>query len=304
MTSFQTLAVDPPYRRVTATGVSAAFGTFGELLQGVLPGADGDFLVTLPVARWAMARFELLPENREVVVWPPHKKKALRLATMIMEDEGRPSGSVLKIDSTLPEGKGLASSSADLVATARAVANALDVPMPPRRIESYLVGIEPTDGVLYPAVVAYHHRSVRLRQRLGSLPSMAVVSIDEGGAVDTVAFNAIPKPFTAADKREYARLLDRVAGAVARRDLAEVGRVATASARMNQALRHKWSLDAMIGICDTVGGLGVAVGHSGTTLGVLLDTAASTFPGQLAAAAQACQELAVSVTVYRTLSFD
>ncbi|GGO51948.1 GHMP family kinase ATP-binding protein [Streptomyces lasiicapitis] len=288
---------------VAAVGVSAAFGTFGELLQGVLPEKDGDFLVTLPVARWAMARFELDPGADALAVVPPHKKKALRLTSMIMEDTEHPAGGLLVLDSTLPEGKGLASSSADLVATARAVANALGEAMPPRRIERYLARIEPTDGVLYPSVVAFHHRSVRLRAKLGSLPSMAVVSVDEGGSVDTVDFNNIPKPFTAADEREYARLLDRVTRAVAARDLAEVGRVATASARMNQVLRHKWSLEPMIDICEAVGGLGVVVGHSGTALGILLDTAAPDCHTKLTTAAQRCQELAGNVTVYRTLSF-
>ncbi|MEV5210950.1 kinase [Micromonospora sp. NPDC053740] len=304
MTTFRAVAARPNYSRAAATGVSSAFGTFGELLQGVLPEDDGDFLVTLPIARWAMARFEFHPQSRELQVRPPHKTKALRLISMILKDVGQPAGGSLKIDSVLPEGKGLASSSADLVATARAVANALDEPMPPERIESYLFKIEPTDGVLYPSVVAYHHRSVRLRARLGSLPSMAVVSIDEGGQVDTVAFNNIAKPFTAGDKRTYAALLDRITEAVTRRDLAEVGRVATTSAWMNQPLRYKWSLEAMTRICDSVDGLGVVVGHSGTTLGILLDTAAPDCPGQLATAAQACQKLAGNVTVYRTLSFD
>ncbi|WP_282791738.1 kinase [Streptomyces sp. CC224B] len=292
-----------PAGRVAAIGVSAAFGTFGELLQGVLPERDGDFLVTLPVARWAMARFEPDPAAPGLAVRPHHKKKALRLTGMIMADARHPAGGLLTIDSTLPEGKGLASSSADLVATARAVANALGEPMPPRRIERYLARIEPTDGVLYPAVVAFHHRSVRLRAELGSLPSMAVVGVDEGGAVDTVHFNTLPKPFTAADRRQYARLLDRVTRAVARRDLAEVGRVATASARMNQVLRHKWSLEPMIDICERIGGLGVVVGHSGTALGILLDTRAPDCHAKLAAAARRCQELMGDVTVYRTLSF-
>lgn len=310
MTTIQTAAPVSPaavpatgYRRVTASGVSTAFGTFGELLQGVLPEEDGNFLVTLPVARWSMVRFEVRPEEPELTVWPPHKRKALRLTAMILQDEGLPAAGLLRIDSTLPEGKGLASSSADLVATARAVANALGVPMPPRRIERYLARIEPTDGVLYPSVVAFHHRSVRLRARLGSLPSMAVVGVDEGGAVDTVAFNAIPKPFTGTDKREYARLLDRITGAVAAQDLPEVGRVATASARMNQVLRHKWSLEPMTAICEEVGGLGVVVGHSGTALGILMDTDAPGCPARLAVAAQLCQELVGNVTVYRTLSF-
>lgn len=304
LTTVQAAVRRAAYHRSAATGVSSAFGTFGELLQGVLPEDDGDFLVTLPVALWAMARFELRPDTSEVVVWPPHKTKAMRLVSMILREVGAPAGCSLTIGNMLPEGKGLASSSADLVATARAVANALDEPMPARRIESYLARIEPTDGVMYAAVVAYHHRSARLRARLGSLPSMAVVSVDEGGEVDTVEFNTIVKPFTATDKREYARLLDRLAAAVARRDLAEVGRVATASAWMNQRLAHKWSLPAMTRICESVGGLGVVVGHSGTTLGILLDSMAADRHSRLAAAAQACQELAGNVTVYHTLSFD
>ncbi|MEU6766950.1 kinase [Streptomyces sp. NPDC046853] len=297
--------------------MGAAFGTFGELLQGVLPEEDGDFLVTLPVARWTMATFRPEPGSgsvsgsgsgsRGVVVRPAGKTKALRLARAICElaerQTGLRSGGTLRVNSVIPEGKGLASSSADLVATARAVGQALRVEMPPARIERLLADIEPTDGVLYPAIVAFHHRTVRLRGVLGSLPVMAVVGIDEGGSVDTVDFNRIPKPFTLADRHEYARLLDRLACAVRRRDLAEVGRIATRSAEMNQLLRHKWSLEPMREICREVGGLGVAVAHSGTALGILLDTDDPSYTQRVSAAAQACGELAGGVTVYRTLSF-
>ncbi|MFE0189622.1 kinase [Streptomyces sp. NPDC058989] len=283
--------------------MGTAFGTFGELLQGVLPERDGDFLVTLPVARWTMATFRQNPDSGELIVRPPEKTKARRLACMILEEAPQATGGLLTVNSVIPEGKGLASSSADLVATARAVGQALDVEMPASRIERLLARIEPTDGVLYPAIVAFHHRTVRLRAVLGSLPTMGVVGIDEGGSVDTVDFNRIPKPFTTADRHEYARLLDGLADAVRRRDLAEVGRIATRSALMNQALRHKCSLEPMREICREVGGLGVAVGHSGTTLGVLLDATDPAYTHRVSAAAQACSELAGNVAVYRTLSF-
>ncbi|CAM5247170.1 Kinase OS=Streptomyces alboniger OX=132473 GN=CP975_30115 PE=4 SV=1 [Streptomyces alboniger] len=294
----------PPAR----TGTGTAFGTFGELLQGVLPEDDGDFLVTLPVARWTMATFREGSASGGIEVWPPRKTKALRLARMIAElaprGPGSPRGGVLTLSSVIPEGKGLASSSADLVATARAVGRALDVAVPPARIERLLARIEPTDGVLYPAIVAFHHRSVRLRSVLGSLPAMAVVGVDEGGSVDTVDFNRIPKPFTAADRRTYAELLGGITDAVRARDLAAVGRIATRSALMNQALRHKRTLEPMRAICRDVGGLGVAVGHSGTTLGILLDATDPSYTRRVTAAAQACAELADGVTVYRTLTFD
>ena len=285
------------------TGTGTAFGTFGELLQGVLPEEGGDFLVTLPVARWSMATFRQAPGADVITVRPVHKKKALQLARMIADEERRPVGGVLTVSSVIPEGKGLASSSADLVATARAVAKALRTPMPPCRIERLLARIEPTDGVLYPGIVAFHHRAVRLRAVLGSLPAMTVVGIDEGGAVDTVAFNRIPKSYSTAQGYEYARLLDRLADAVPRHDLEEVGRVATRSALMNQPLRYKRSLEPMLEICREVGGLGVAVGHSGTTLGVLLDSRDPSCTRRATEAARACGELAGNVAVYRTLSF-
>ncbi|MFJ6695316.1 kinase [Streptomyces sp. NPDC091272] len=291
----------------TGTGVGAAFGTFGELLQGVLPEKDGDFLVTLPVARWTMATFRQESASGELEVWPPHKSKALRLARMIEElapERARSArGGTLTVSSVIPEGKGLASSSADLVATARAVGRALGIAMPPAHIERLLARIEPTDGVLYPGIVAFHHRSVRLRAVLGSLPAMAVVGVDEGGSVDTVDFNRIPKPFTAADRRAYADLLARLTDAVRGRNLVEVGRVATRSAQMNQHLCHKGLFDPMLVVCREVGGLGVAVGHSGTTLGVLLDATDRAYTRRVTEAAQACSELAGAVTVYRTLSF-
>ncbi|WP_257027900.1 MULTISPECIES: GHMP family kinase ATP-binding protein [unclassified Streptomyces] len=302
------LGPDAPERSpvpfAAVTGMSTASGTFGELLQGMLPEENGDFLVTLPIARWSRVTFHGMPGTDALEVRPAHKRKALRLAGMIMESSATPMGGLLTIESTLTEGKGLASSSADLVATARAVANALGEPMPPRRIESLLARIEPTDGVLYPGIVAFYHRRVALHSELGSLPSMTVVGADEGGEIDTIAFNRIPKPFSAADRAEYARLLERMATAVSGADLAEVGEVATRSALMNQVLRPKKKLEAMIDTCRQVGGLGVVVGHSGTCLGVLLDTAEPSYPQRLVDAASACSELVGNVTVYRTLSFD
>jgi uncharacterized protein involved in propanediol utilization len=284
-------------------GTGSAFGTFGELLQGVLPGDGGDFLVTLPVARWSMATFRQDPVADGIAVRPVHKKKALQLAHLIAEEERRPVSGVLTVSSVIPEGKGLASSSADLVATARALAKALGTPMPPTRIERLLARIEPTDGVLYPGIVAFHHRAVRLLAVLGSLPAMTVVGIDEGGAVDTIAYNRIPKSFSTAQGYEYARLLDRLADAIPRHDMAEVGKVATRSALMNQPQRYKRSLEPMREICREVGGLGVAVGHSGTTLGVLLDSRDPSCTRRAMEAARACAELGDSVAVYRTLSF-
>lgn len=287
-----------------ATGLSTAFGTFGELLQGVLPEPEGDFLVTLPIARWAMAHFQLRPGPPRVEVRPAHKLKSQQLAELMLKWAGGRAGGVLTLESTLPEGKGLASSSADLVATARAVGNALRIAVEPWMIELFLRRIEPTDGVLYPGVVAFDHRAVRLRRRLGSLRTMTIVGIDEGGTVDTVEFNRIAKPFSAADRREYAALLERLAVAVSRGDLAEAGSVATRSAAMNQVLRPKRLFGEVTRITAEMGALGVVAAHSGTMLGVLLDVDEPEYIPRLAETVRACSALDADVSLYRTLSFD
>ncbi|WP_189269113.1 GHMP family kinase ATP-binding protein [Streptomyces fuscichromogenes] len=288
-----------------AVAVSSAFGTFGELLQGALPEDGPDFLVTLPVARWATATFEYDSARDGIAVFPATKTKARRVAEAVLARCSGGGGS-LRLSGSLPEGKGLASSSADLVATARAVASALGVDLPPQAIEDLLRQIEPTDGVMYPGVVAFEHRNVALLARLGALPPMTIVGIDEGGTVDTVAFNRIPKNFTASERDEYARLLDDVQTAVRAGDAAAIGRVATRSAHLNQRLCRKRTLNAMTALSAEIGGVGVVTAHSGSTIGLLLPHDVPGYRSRLAEAINRCGQLVhrERVLCYQTLGFE
>ena len=280
-----------------AAGAGRAFGTFGELLQGTLP--DGaDFLVTMPIDRYATAWFRLDPTG-PLLVFPSHKSKSLTLARSMLGG----AGGTLVVDGDLPVGKGLASSSADLVATARAVGGALGLSTDPSAVEDWLRPIEPTDGVMYAGVVAFEHRRVRLRRFLGVLPPLTVVAVDEGGQLDTVEFNMTPKPYTGADRREYAHLLELIAQAVRANDLAAIGRVATHSAVLNQRLAPKRNLGAMIRIARESGALGVVCAHSGTMTGVLLADGVPGHGRRLDGVREACRRLPGHVEVFRSTIF-
>jgi len=285
-------------------GTSTVFGTFGELLQGVLYENDLDFLVTFPIACYTTATFHPDTANRAISVYPRYKQKALKLARLMLDHCACPIGGTIRLESSLPEGKGLASSSADLVATARAIGNYLGHEPHPALIETLLREIEPSDGVMYSSIVAFYHRKVQLREQLGSLPSLTIVGIDEGGEVDTVEFNRIPKLFSAAKKQEYERLLVQIASAIQSKDVSTVGQIATQSALMNQKLQPKRTLDAMIAICQSVRGLGVIAAHSGTMLGLLLSPDAPNYRQQLMDARAACEVLAGNVSIYHSLCFD
>ncbi|MGW7316781.1 GHMP family kinase ATP-binding protein [Streptomyces sp. NPDC054854] len=282
-------------------GTGTAFGTFGELLQGVLPGTERHFMVTFPVAAWSTAVFRHAPDSEGFVVWPPHKRKAVRIAELALAAAGLGGGGSLTLDSELPEGKGMASSSADLVATVRAVGAAVGTTFAPAAIESFLRQIEPTDGVMYPEIVAYYHREAELREGLGVLPSLTIVAHDEGGQVDTIAHNRAAQRVDEADKAEYAVLLDELCAAVRARDLPAVGRVATRSAELNAASRSRRTLPELRRICEETGGLGVACAHSGTLLGILYAGDDPDLDGKVAAARAACAALPGTTVVHRSL---
>lgn len=284
-------------------GLGRAFGTFGELLQGVLPDPDRDFLVTLPIARYSRALFVPDPQRPDVTVLPPQKVRAREMAALLVRHFGLESGGILRIRSQLPMGKGMASSSADLVATARAVASALGRRLPTGVLLDLLRQIEPSDGVMFPGAVAFYHRKVRLAGLLGDLPPLTIVGTDEGGAVDTLAFNQIPKPFTAQDKDEYRGLLAELALAINDQNPVAIGRIATRSAVLNQKLLPKRHLEAVLRMVERVGGLGVAVAHSGTCLGALLSPAEPSYPEQLSALRRGLIGLTGNSSVYKGLSF-
>ena len=285
------------------TGAGVAFGTFGELVQGVLPGQDLDFLVTNPIARYSAATFHRDPEQAAIQVVPARKVRSRLAAQLALSAHGAPGGGTLVIDSDIPEGKGFASSSADLVAAIRAVGDACGFAVTPTFIEDLLRQIEPSDGVMYPGVVAFYHRTVRLHSYLGVLPPLTIVGIDEGGQVNTIDFNGIPKPFSVREKDEYGELLTLMVGAVRAANGALIGHIATRSAQLNQRLNPKRTLANAIDISNRIGGLGVMAAHSGTTIGILLDEGDRDYWKKLRRAIAACKPLTASVTVDRCLQF-
>lgn len=281
-------------------GIGRAFGTFGELLQGV-HGQNGlDFLVTFPIGLFARATFAVQPLEDELVVTPATKRKALRLAKMILEHYELPLTGSLHIESEIPVGKGMASSSADMVAAARAVANCYALDIPHELLQSFMREIEPSDGVMYEGTVAFYHRKVELCEYMGVMTPLTVVGIDEGGEIDTVEFNKRPKVFTDEDKQEYTDLLKLASDAIRNDDKRLIGEVATRSSLLNQKQLPKKHLTKMMNISEEIGGLGVIVAHSGTCIGLLLDPEEADYTNKVQQATARMEELGAEVTLYHS----
>jgi len=251
-------------------GFGRCFGTFGEILQGALPNGK-NFLVTLPIQKFSRCMFTVEDQKENLEIFPYNKFKSLTFAKLFLAYYDLPLKGTIIIDSDLPMGKGFASSSADLVATAYAINDFYQLRLSKLTIEEILAQIEPTDGVLYENVVSYYYLDVKLHKQLGNLPEMAILAMDEGGEVNTVEYNAKEKVFLDNERILYEKLLTELEEAIKFQDLRTIGRITTTSSVLNQKFRNNNYLEAMLNINKEIGGIGVTVTHSGTCLGILLD---------------------------------
>jgi L-threonine kinase len=107
-------------------GTGSANGKFGELLQGELLGNNAHFNIILPIANLSVAKFQCTNNHAATVnnVAPTDKVKSILFVEKLMAHFKLPASWDLSISSQIPVGKGLGSSTADLVACARAVTKA------------------------------------------------------------------------------------------------------------------------------------------------------------------------------------
>ncbi|SDX08835.1 threonine kinase [Marininema mesophilum] len=296
----------PSYSEISehkSFGVGYSFGTFGELLQGVLE--DGsDFLVTFPISRYSKATFTTTEDKEDIEVFPPYKTKSLLLTKRLFAYFNISAGGVLRIESELPEGKGLASSSADLVATARAIEQCMNIKISNPLLEQFMAEIEPSDGVMYSGIVSFYHRKVQLHRFLGGIPTVTILGIDEGGEIDTVKYNQLPKVYPLEVKKEYTRLYYQVEDAIEKNDLNMIGRVATQSAILNQCINPKRNLEYIIELSRVHNCLGVVVAHSGTCMGLLLSQKDPFYQEKYDQVYNALSKCSKEIIVSHSLSFE
>lgn len=252
-------------------GRARAPGTCGELVQGALDGVD--FLVTCPVDLYSTVEVRLINGSGS---WdcPPGYEKTLRAVQETSRRLGHPrAGGFIRVESPLPRGKGMASSTADVAAACLATARALGEWLDPHTIADIALGIEPTDGLMYRGIALFDHRRGLLRQPLGMPPPLEILVVDAGGEVDTKGFNQRPDLDRLNQDKEPAvrEALALVAEGIRKGDPSLVGRGATLSARSHQTILGKPGLEEFIALAREAGAVGVNVAHSGTVLGLLFD---------------------------------
>lgn len=268
-------------------------GSCGELLQGSIDGQD--FLVTCPINLYSYAisgnslreclrhvspirdLCHILQEHLPKELWEflnaenTHtlQSKSIHAARLLGLDD-HAMENIISL-SQLLQGKGLASSSADISSVAMAASLLKGHPLTHEELAKLCLAIEPTDASFYPGSVQFDYYKGKVTRYLGQLPSMKLVVFDEGGTIDTVAFNKQADLKEKVSRKEpiikeaFQLLLKGFE--TGRGEL--LGKAATMSALANQNILYKKHLPALIDIGRDGGSFGVVVAHSGTVMALL-----------------------------------
>ncbi len=257
-------------------------GVCGELVQGIL--GDSYFLVTCPVDFFARVRVELYPGGsggcdgsaEPMVFAPPNCSKTAAAVAAALKHLARTDlAARVSVSNPIPRSKGFGSSSADLAAAIAATAAALGQELSPHRIGRLALSIEPTDGVMFPGIALFDHRKGTLMETLGPPPPLEIVALDFGGEVSTLEFNRTDRRAQwQAIQHESDRALALVREGIRRRDVRVLGQGASRSAVAAQQILFKPRLAEVQAFAEDVGAVGVNIAHSGTVIGVLLDSVA------------------------------
>lgn len=253
---------------VVARGTAASPGTCGELAQGLMHGRLA--MVTCPIDLFATATVELSHGSGRVLS-PPGSPKAAHAVKRSLSYLGRGDlDARVGLDSPLPRGKGMASSTADIVAAISAVAAALNARLSAREQAELALGIEPSDGVMIPGVALFDHRRGQIAQSLGHPPHMKVLVLEFAGSVHTRAFNAADRAAAIGPQASrFEEAVEFIRTGLKGGDPQLIGRGATISTVAHQTVLPKPQLPAVLGLCRQSGASGVNAAHSGTVLGLL-----------------------------------
>lgn len=239
-------------------------GSCGEFIQGYANGSS--FMVTCPINRYAKA---LVTENAKEILPEKAKQAALKTLAYLGAANEMPK---VELISSIPKGKGLASSTADISAVSQAVALSLGRKLSAEEIAHIALSIEPSDATFFEGIVQFDYRQGKLIRPMGLCPAMDILIYDCGGEVDTMTFNsrndliALQK----SNEKEIAKAVSLFERGIRQQSIENIGKAASISAFCNQKILYKKQLDDFNRVGVAAGGKGIVCAHSGTVLGLIL----------------------------------
>jgi uncharacterized protein involved in propanediol utilization len=230
-------------------------------------------LVTLPCPLYHTQATFIPEPGGAVRVQPAWREKARHAAELALRHVAPDTGGRLEVHSDVPLGRGLGSSTSDVLAAIWSVADSFEQVLSDTVVARLAVEAETaSDSLMFrQTAVLFAHREGELIEDFGAgLPPLHVLGFSAGEPVNTLNFQ--PARYTHAELDRFDELRSTLRKAVAERDVALIGEVATASTWLNQRHLPVPRLEEVCAAAADAGAVGVQTAHSGDIAGVLFDS--------------------------------
>ena len=179
----------------------------------------------------------------------------------------------LNIQSNIPIGKGMASSTADIGATIVATLQLINKKMSSEEISKLASIIEPTDSTYIESNTIFDPLNGEVIKYLGNIKNSKVIILEPNRTLNTMKIRNTPsykeiKLQNRAIIKESFYLLEE---GIRSNNLSIIGKACTLSSIANENIDKKFGLSEIIEISKNYGAHGVNVAHSGTVVGILID---------------------------------
>lgn len=241
----------------------------GELIQGWINGSEKlvsctvDWYSTVEVATGSPQ-----PDER-----PLSRAMVERVLKYYGYSTGESRDIRVTVHSTIPVAKGMASSTADIAATALATAHHLGHRLDASTLAQLCVSLEPTDSTIFSELTLFDHNSAQTQIACTVAPALDLLVLESPLTLRTADYHRIPRQVgLLAGALALQRAWEKVQESCRTQNPWRMGETAILSAVASQRLLPKPDFDLLLSLAEECGLYGVNVAHSGSVVGLMLDT--------------------------------
>lgn len=243
----------------------------GEFVQGIIK--DKEYLSSYAIDRYSIVTLEERIED--VKKGPLKARKAIEEVFKYFNLPKKELKHIsIDINSEIPISKGMASSTADIGATIKATLNLIGKNLDEYEISRLATKIEPTDSIYIKENTIFNPLDANVMKKLGILDTGKVLILEPNETLSTKYIRK-KENYNKLKKQnkyiiEYAfKLLEE---GIKKKDLNLIGQACNISSIANENIHKKKYLNEIMDISKEYGAYGVNIAHSGTVVGILLES--------------------------------
>lgn len=247
-------------------------GTCGEWIQTVVD--QKECLISLPINRFTKLeirfremKFALESQNQ---LMPKSYEAFQKIKSHLKLPESLSQEIYFEFQQRLEIGKGMASSTADIIAIMAGVSALVEMPLSNEMLLKLACEIEPSDSIMFDGLALVDHLSGQLLQQFPFDRKIKILMLKPVETYNTQSMR-MASDYAQRLKGKTAEPLKGFKVAMGENNLEKMGEASTLSLLENERVLEKPYLEELIKIAKVHGCYGIVGGHSGTVCGFLLN---------------------------------